>query len=188
MQLYGFTGVGLFAIVCWITSTYIASLAEQIETTVDLYYSHVSKNEGTRYPNCAVKDLKCLLNKWARLHLILIDAITQIQNCFGTFLFIFVVYIFVNVVVNSFYLVDGISRHGFVLNDLWGSICLLVRCFTNLFVLSILPITLQNQVYLDFIYWILLSIWSVFIQTQFQRIVDALRRLYFKESPHLQQV
>ena len=150
MQLYGFTGVGLFAIVCWITSIFIGYLADHIEETAS-----DSSNP------------MALLKKWKQLHVALLDIVGQIQCCFGPFLLIFIVLTIVSVIVNSFFLVNGIRMIGTDLNELWGFTFLVIRCFVNLFVLSICPVILQQQVW-----------YIVLILFQFKSVINLIKLSY----------
>jgi hypothetical protein len=132
-QTYGVSGLVLFAIIGWITS----------EGFVQLRFQVMALDPAIRpNPSVNTSDLK----KLRRDFLTLSEIVLHLGNCFGLLLFVWIVYIFISVIANSFYLVNSVRIHVEHLSEVPFWISLLIRNLIFLFVLASIPVTLQREV------------------------------------------
>jgi hypothetical protein len=132
-QIYGVSGLVLFATIGWITS----------EGFVQHRYQVMALDPAIRpNPSVNTSDLK----KLRRDFLTLSEIVLHIGNCFGPLVFVWIVYIFISVIANSFYLVNSVRIHVEHLSEVPFWISLLIRNLIFLFVLASIPVTLQREV------------------------------------------
>ena len=121
----------MFATIGWMTSEGFVQLRHQV-MALD--------------PSVSFSDLK----KVRRLFLMLSEIVLHMGRCFGPLMLIWIVYIFINVIGNSFYLLNSVIR-GIGDDDQRSSeipfwICTVTRNLIFLFILASTPVTLQHQV------------------------------------------
>jgi len=131
-QIYGVSGLVLFATIGWIAS----------EGFVQLRYRVIALDPAIRRnPRATSSDLRQLRSAFLTLS----EIVLHVGNCFGPLLFVWIVYIFISVIANSFYLVNSVSRVEH-LSDVPFWISLLTRNSIFLFVLASSPVTLKRDV------------------------------------------
>ncbi len=132
-QIYGVSGLVLFATIGWITS----------EGFVQLRYQVIALDPVIRRnPPATTSDLRKLRHDFLTLS----EIVLHIGNCFGPLLFVWIVYIFISVIANSFYLVNSVHVRVELLSEVPFWISLLIRNLILLFVLASIPVTLQREV------------------------------------------
>ena len=129
-HIFAFAGVVMFATMCWIISIHFRQLGHHIQLAVQ--QSH--------------KMPENLLKRWKDDYYILLESISLVQNCFGPVLFVWITFVFVTFISNSFFLVDAIGRSGFNGDQTWLYLFFLTRSSVNLLILSIFPVILQKEV------------------------------------------
>ena len=143
-QGYGFAGVVSFAIVCWLISFHIDQLREKINNffTSSIDDMHLTVKEI----HLQKTSVESALDTWKEFYINIIETISCVQDCFGPFLFLWISLVFVNLVNNSFFLMIGLLRFGFDLNETWEFFVFLIRSLINLFVLTVSPVILDRKV------------------------------------------
>lgn len=135
-EVYGFVGIVLFVLFCWITSIHFGHLQTQI---INFSSNYVNQ------PSIEVVEL--ILKNWRQTYVTLVELVSHIQRCFGSFLFICIVYVFINVISNTFYVAHFTMR--FTLQEIdviLLSFFYLMRNLTNFIALTIAPVILRRQV------------------------------------------
>ncbi len=123
----------MFATIGWMTSEGFVQLRHQVTMALN--------------PSVSSSDLK----KWRRHFLMLSEIVLHMGRCFGPLMLIWIVYIFINVIGNSFYLLNSVIRGISDSDDQPSSeipfwICTVTRNLIFLFILASTPVTLQHQV------------------------------------------
>ena len=138
-EVYGFAGVTLFATLCLIIALEFHQLSDRVQSDSDKFNQKLSKKKSE------VGGSETIL-EWKRTQSTLLETVSYLQDCFGPFLLIWIVYVFVNVISNSYYMVDTILHFGWTVRGTWLSISDLARNLGNLFVLTIASVILNCEV------------------------------------------
>ena len=130
-ELYGLSGVALFATIGFTTSIQLKYLRQHIESTC-------LERERTIHSSP--------VSRWKRDHSILLRKISCIQKCFGPFLFVFIVYIFVNLISHAFRLTNAIYHLNRPPSSYIFISLNILRNVLNLFLLTLVSIAIEKEV------------------------------------------
>ena len=147
-QLYAFAGLMSFSTFCWVISLHVDEISNQINKFVEnnKYPSRVvGRNAGNRN---ADKITIQLVNQWRDWHVIMIESVALIQDCFGILLFVWVMFAAINSMTNAFFLSNMVLDLNEDRSNLeWEYAFFLTRSIVNLFLLTISPVILKGKVY-----------------------------------------
>lgn len=146
-KIYGSAGLVLFAILTWITSAYFSNLHTQMVVISHGFNRNNSHHHQLTSGLISNKAANRTLIKWRRIHVLLLETVSCIEHCFGPLLFIWIIFSFINLISNSFYIVDDIRRFGLHLS-MWLSMSLinLIKLSINFFICTKVPAMLSQEV------------------------------------------